>query len=119
EVHRFPNGPVARADGLHWDIEAIVVEILTGLRAAGSATGGDLAGVAGATWAIDYGLIDAGGASLGEPFHHRDARGPTAVAGVHAVIAPERLYQRTGVQFLGINTIYQLAAERGRPAFAD
>ncbi len=118
EVHRFPNGPVERADGLHWDIEAIVGEILTGLGAAGRATDGDLAGIAVDSWAIDYGLIDRSGASLGEPFHHRDARGPAAVAGVHAVIPPERLYQRTGVQFLGINTVYQLAAERGRPAFA-
>ncbi len=119
EVHRFLNGPVERADGLHWDIEAIVGEILTGLAAAGRANDGDLAGIAVDSWAIDYGLIDRSGASLGEPFHHRDARGPAAVPEVHAVIPPERLYQRTGVQFLGINTIYQLAAERGRPAFAQ
>jgi rhamnulokinase len=118
EVHRFPNGPVERADGLHWDIEAIIGEILTGLGAAARATDGDLAGIAVDSWAIDYGLIDRSGASLGEPFHHRDARGPAAVAGVHAVIPPERLYERTGVQFLGINTVYQLAAERSRPAFA-
>ena len=118
EVHRFPNGPVTRADGLHWDIEAIVAEILAGLDAAGRATGGDLAGIAVDTWALDYGLIDASGASLGEPFHHRDARGPAVVAAVHATIPARRLYERTGVQFLGINTIYQLAAERGRPEFA-
>jgi len=117
EIHRFPNGPVERADGLHWDIEALIREILIGLRAAGQASG-DLAGIGVDSWGVDYGLIDRAGRPIGEPFHHRDRRGPAAVSGVHASIPAPRLYERTGVQFLGFNTIYQLAAERDRPGFA-
>ena len=52
--------------------------------------------------------------SLGEPFHYRDARGPAG--GRRASTRSSRRSgstQRTGVQFLPFNTLYQLAAERG------
>lgn len=117
EVHRFPNGPTQRADGLHWDFDALIRETLIGLERAGRAAG-RLAGVAIDSWAIDYGLLDRGGGLLGEPFHYRDGRGPAAVSGVHATIPQARLYARTGIQFLPFNTIYQLAAERDARGFA-
>jgi rhamnulokinase len=33
-VARFPNGPVRRDDGLHWDIDALYTSVLAGLAAA-------------------------------------------------------------------------------------
>ena len=58
EVHRFPNVPVRLPDGLHWDMPAILREILVGLREVGRIAP-DLVGIAVDSWAIDYGLIDA------------------------------------------------------------
>jgi rhamnulokinase len=106
EIHRFPNQPVTVAGTLHWDILGLHEEILAGLRKAGPV---DSVGID--TWAVDYGLLDASGALLGNPVHYRDARTETGVAIVHAWISPERLYARNGLQFLPFNTLYQLAAE--------
>jgi rhamnulokinase len=110
EVHRFPNDPVALPDGLHWDVVALYRSIVEGLgRAAAAAT--DLAGVAVDSWGVDYGLLDATGALVGLPFHYRDARTDGIAARVDAIVSPDRMYARTGMQFLPFNTLYQLSAD--------
>ncbi|KQV12672.1 hypothetical protein ASC99_34045 [Kitasatospora sp. Root107] len=64
---------------------------------------------------MDYGLLDASGALLGNPHHYRDPRTRAAVDRVQARIAPGELYRITGLQHLDFNTIYQLAAADGTP----
>jgi len=110
EVHRFPNGPVTSPEGLRWDTAALRGEILDGLRAATSAAG-ELAGIGVDSWGVDYGLIDADGELVTQPFHYRDDRTARGVERVRASVAPDRLYRRTGIQFLPFNTLYQLAAD--------
>ncbi len=112
EVHRFPNEPVRLPDGLHWDILRLYREVLTGLRELGRSAG-DVVSVGVDSWGVDFGLVDGAGSLIVDPFHYRDGRGAIAVDAVHAAIPPERLYERTGLQFLPFNTIYQLAAARG------
>lgn len=113
-VARFPNGPVTRPDGLHWDLPALLDQSLAGLRAAGP-----VASIGVDAWAIDYGLLRGGpGQSmqlLGLPWSYRDGRTAAGVEAVHARIDPAELYRRTGLQFLPFNTIYQLAADRRLP----
>jgi rhamnulokinase len=116
DVHRFPNDPVRLPDGLHWDVLRLFHEIVEGLRRAGRSTP-DLAGVGIDSWAIDYGLLDASGALLYQPYHYRDGGAASAIDAVHARIPREELYTRTGVQFLPFNTLYQLAAARELDAF--
>ena len=116
EVHRFPNRPVRTAGTLHWDVLGLYAGVLDGLRAAGRDVG-RLDGVGIDSWAVDYGLLDADGALLGNPVHYRDARHETAVPAVHAAVAAEELYRVTGLQHLPFNTVFQLAARAGqRPA---
>ena len=117
EIHRFPNEPVRLPDGLHWDVLRLYREVLIGLREATRAAEG-LVSVGMDSWAIDYGLLDGDGSLVGDPYHYRDERTASIVPQVHDVIAPADLYQRTGLQFLPFNTIYQLAAARGSAAFA-
>ena len=112
EVHRFSNDPVELPDGLHWDLLGIFREVVEGLRRA-ARVAPDLQSVGVDSWAVDYGLLDADGRLLGNPYAYRDRRTERGVDMVHAVISPERLYARTGLQFLPFNTIYQLAAARG------
>jgi len=112
EVHRFPNVPVAVLGTLHWDILRLYEGMLTGLSAAGREF--ELASVGIDSWGVDYGLLDAGGALLGNPVHYRDARTDSAVVDrVLAEIPAEELYAVTGIQQLAINTLYQLAAAAG------
>ena len=116
EVHRFPNEPVQLPDGLHWDILRLYREVLIGLRDAARAADG-LVSVGVDSWGVDYGLLDDAGVLLGDPYHYRDDRTEAVAPLVHDVVAPADLYGRTGVPFLRINTIYQLAAARGTGAF--
>jgi rhamnulokinase len=111
-VARFPNGPVERPDGLHWDLPGLFDHVLAALR---TTTG--LVSIGVDSWAVDYGLLR-GGELLNLPWSYRDGRTDAGVAAVHARIGPGELYRRTGLQFLPFNTIYQLAAEQ-RLAEAD
>ncbi|MFJ9031964.1 rhamnulokinase family protein [Streptomyces sp. NPDC102274] len=116
EVHRFPNRPVRTTGTLHWDILSLYGGVLDGLRAAGAAAGRAPASVGIDTWAVDYGLLDASGALLGNPVHYRDARTEGEAAKVGAVLSPSALYGATGLQHLPFNTLYQLTAAQGSPA---
>ena len=111
EVHRFPNRPVRTSGTLRWDVLGLYAGILDGLRAAGRDLG-RLDGVGIDSWAVDYGLLDADGALLGNPVHYRDGRHETAVPAVHAAVPPEELYRITGLQHLPFNTVFQLVAAR-------
>jgi len=108
EVHRFPNEPVAVSGTLYWDILRLYAEVRHGLAAAARRFA--LAGVGIDSWGVDFGLLDASGALLGNPVHYRDARTSGVPARVHAAVPAADLYAVTGIQQLPFNTIYQLAA---------
>ncbi|MGY1601465.1 rhamnulokinase [Geodermatophilus sp. SYSU D00815] len=118
EVNRFANRPVRIGGTLHWDVLALHGGILDGLRAAGRESGGGLDGVGIDSWAVDFGLLDADGALLGNPVHYRDARHETAVPAVHAAVDPAALYRVNGLQHLPFNTVFQLVAARRTAQFA-
>ena len=116
EVHRFPNTPVRLPGGLHWDILGLHQGVLDGLREASRQ--GRITSVGVDSWAVDYGLLDADGALLGNPHHYRDARTEGVPEKVWATLPAARLYRITGLQHLVFNTVYQLAAARGSAQLA-
>lgn len=115
-VSRFPNGPVEREDGLHWDFAALYEHIVEGLaQAVRREPAIESIGID--SWAVDYGLL-AGGELLAEPFHYRDERTARGVEEVHAIAPFAELYRRNGLQFLPFNTLYQYRVDT-RLADAD
>ncbi|MGF6823778.1 rhamnulokinase [Microbacterium sp. ZKA21] len=104
-VARFPNGPVKREDGLHWDFDALYGHIVDGLAEAVRREPA-IESIGIDSWAVDYGLLR-DGELLAEPFHYRDERTERGVAEVHAIAPFAELYQRGGLQFLPFNTLYQ------------
>jgi len=114
EVHRFPNTPVRAQVTLHWDVLALHQGILDGLRAA-ARQAGQLDGVGIDAWGLDYGLLDATGALLGNSVHYRDARTDGVLGKVLREIPAAEIYAVTGQQFLPFNTLCQLVAARGTP----
>ncbi|TLS40895.1 rhamnulokinase [Streptomyces montanus] len=114
EAHRFPNRPVRTPEGLRWDILSLYAGVLDGLRAAGHV---DSLGID--SWAVDYGLLDADGALLGNPVHYRDARTEGVAEKVWATVPADELYARTGLQYAPFNTLYQLAAARSSAQLAQ
>ncbi|PVE96801.1 rhamnulokinase family protein [Microbacterium sp. TPD7012] len=104
-VSRFPNGPVEREDGLHWDFAALYEHVVEGLaQAVRREPAIESIGID--SWAVDYGLL-AHGELLAEPFHYRDERTARGVEEVHAIAPFTELYGRNGLQFLPFNTLYQ------------
>ncbi|MCX4766996.1 rhamnulokinase [Streptomyces sp. NBC_01275] len=105
EAHRFPNRPVRVPEGLRWDVLSLYAGVLDGLRAAGQV---DSVGID--SWAVDYGLLDADGALLGNPVHYRDARTDGIAEKVWGAVPAAELYAATGLQYAPFNTLYQLTA---------
>jgi rhamnulokinase len=109
EVHRFPNVPVRTRGTLHWDILRLYHDVLEGLRAA-ARSASRVDSIAVDSWAVDFGLVDRAGRLLGNPVHYRDARRAGAFDAALARVPARELYERTGIQLLPINTIFELAA---------
>jgi len=117
-LHEFTvtNRFVTRNDrvngSVYWDILYIFSEIKEGLKKAFSLFPGEgeISGISIDTWGVDYGLLDAHGALMGLPYHYRDARTDGMMEEVFAKISREEIYKETGIQFMQLNTIYQLAA---------
>lgn len=113
EIHRFPNGMIERDGHLFWDVNRLWHEVQHGLRTyARHEPSSRLISIGIDTWAVDYGLIDEAGNLIGDPFAYRDARNEGMAERVDAIIPPTELYERTGLQRLPFNTLYQVYAER-------
>ncbi len=111
EMHRFANGPIAlpRAGGtsLHWDVLDLFAQIKRGMAAA---AGGGLVSMGIDTWGVDYGLLDRAGALLGNPYHYRDNRTDGMMEEAFRRVPREEIFAATGIQFMQLNTLYQLLA---------
>ncbi|WP_265520434.1 rhamnulokinase [Oerskovia flava] len=127
ETARFTNGPVAlpvsapagepgpgdTGTALHWDVLHLWRGVLDGVRAAGLLArrhGLEVRGVGVDSWAVDYGLLDATGALLGNPRHYRDPRTTGVPDAVYARVDAATHYAVNGLQTLPFNTEFQLVA---------
>ncbi|HOK04543.1 MAG TPA: rhamnulokinase family protein [Victivallales bacterium] len=107
EIHRFPNGPLEKDGALYWDIEKLFYELKTGLRKA-LKTVSNISGVGIDTWGVDYAIVKPNGKLARNPYHYRDKRTEGAEKKVYELISPDELYRKTGIQFMILNTIFQL-----------
>jgi rhamnulokinase len=112
EVHRFPNVPVRVTDGLHWDALRLMGCVYRSLsKAAREAEQIESVGID--SWGVDFALLDRDGALVSNPYHHRDPRTEGMVERAFEKVSKEEIYETTGVQFMRINTLYQLLATQG------
>lgn len=107
EVHRFPNKPLEDSGSLHWDVKRLWSEISKALN---SLEAVKLAGIGVDAWGVDYALLDERGQLLQNPYHYRDRRTEGAMEEVFRKVPREEIYRTTGIQFMPINTLYQLYA---------
>jgi len=107
EVHRFTNGPVRAPDGLHWDVRRLFEEVKRGLALCRQHYGPP-ASIGVDTWGVDFALLDRQGTLLGDPFHYRDSRTERVMEEAFKRVPREEIFERTGIQFMQINTLYQL-----------
>jgi rhamnulokinase len=113
EVHRFRYEPRHEAGHLRWDGAALFDGLIAGLRNAQAVVttrGGTIASIGVDSWGVDYGLLDADGRLLQDPISYRDYRTQRVPAEVFARVPRADIFARTGIQFLQLNTLYQLFA---------
>ena len=110
EIHRFPNTPVRAGESIHWDVAALWRHIQEGIRKT-AALRHKIDGISVDTWGVDYVLVDEDGALM-EPVHHyRDPRTARGVENAFKKVSREEVFAETGIQFMPINALYQLASE--------
>src|SRR5215210_7027547 len=114
EVHRFPITPVRLPDGLHWDVLRIFAEIKDGL-ARTVKDAGRIESMGVDSWGVDFALLDRDGALISNPYHYRDPRTEGMAERAFDRMPREEIYDVTGIQFMPINTLYQLLAMEGSP----
>jgi rhamnulokinase len=107
ELHRFPNGGVRVLDSLHWDVLRLWNEMKIALSICAQRNT-DLSGIGIDTWGVDFGLLGRGDVLLGFPFHYRDSRTDGMLEEAFRRLPQATLFERSGCQFLQINTLYQL-----------
>jgi rhamnulokinase len=107
EIHRFPNEPVRYNGEMHWDTPRLWHELQAGLRLA-SECGEPIASIGVDTWGVDYALLGEDGVLLENPYHYRDSRTEGMVEEAFARVGADRIYDATGIQFMALNTLYQL-----------
>ena len=110
EVHRFVSPPLQQAGTLRWNIDHILHELKTGLGKI-SHSGEAVASVSVSSWAVDYVLLDACGERLSLPYHYRDKRTETIYKSAPERVGAELIFDETGIQFMPLNTLYQLMAD--------
>ena len=106
EVHRFENSPRMVGDTFRWDFNDLFNNIKEGIEKAGEV---DSIGID--TWGVDYGLIDKEGNLINDPVHYRDGRTDNIPEEIFGIIPAEEIYDRTGIQFMNFNTLFQLYSE--------
>lgn len=118
-VHRFPNGPVATLNTLHWDVLRLYGDMVLTLQKT-AAEHGDIASLGVDTWGVDFALLGRDGSLLGNPRHYRDPHTEGVMEMAFAILPRLELYAQTGIQFMRFNTLFQLLAlKRDRSPLLD
>ena len=111
EVRRFATRTIAAPGGaLTWDVDALLAEVRAGVIDATQRA--RVESVAVDAWGVDYGLLDARGERLGPVHAYRSTRTEGVMEDVTARLGRDRIYGITGIQFLPLNTLYQLVSAR-------
>lgn len=110
EIHRFKNGFSETAGADRWQIQHLTTEILKGLAKV-KAAGIEACYVGIDTWGVDYCLLDEAGELVEAPIAYRDKRTQEAMADFDEKMPLTELYQRTGIQLMNFNTVFQLLVE--------
>ena len=110
EIHRFPNRIREKDGGLRWDLRHLEKEILAGLKKIGDRKI-PLESVSCDSWGVDIVYLTIDGSPAKDPFCYRDGRNEKVFPKVVDKIGKEKIFARTGLQFMPFNTLYQLAAD--------
>jgi rhamnulokinase len=111
EKHRFATGGHNANGSLRWDVNKFWEEMQRGLAIAAQDTPA-ITSVGVDTWGVDYALLDAEENLIDLPFHYRDSRNVGTLNQIFQTVPKAEVFDRTGIQFMEINTLCQLFASQ-------
>jgi len=110
EVSRFGNGPTEIDSSLRWDFQKLFSNIKEAIAKAVKQADGEISGIGVDSWGVDFGLLDESGELIEDPYHYRDSRTNGMMEKAFELLGKRSIYENTGLQFMQLNTIYQLLA---------
>ena len=112
DIHRFENSPVPFGSRLHWNAHGLWQHIELGIGQAAAKFGDRIQSIGVDTWGVDYVLLDRNQDMIGPAFCYRDARTQGMMQLAFESISQADIFSESGIQFMEINTLYQLVAMR-------
>ena len=107
ELTRFPNPIIQTGGHFFWDIYALYQEIIRGLRIVDS-EGIEIQSIGIDTWGVDFVCVGRDGGILRNPYCYRDPHTNGAMEEYFRHISKEKVYEKTGIQFMPFNSLFQL-----------
>jgi len=120
ELTRFETTQIHRDGHVFWDLPHLHEEILLALQKV-KREGITLTSIGVDTWGCDVAFFGKDGELIGLPYCYRDPHTDGAMERYFAECMPsQELYERTGIQFMPFNTLFQLDTIRreNKDAFA-
>lgn len=108
EVTRFANPIIETGGHCYWDIYALYLEIVKGLKKMAQ-EGVAIESIGIDTWGVDFVMVGKDGAFLRNPYCYRDPHTVGAPEEYFTHIPRERVYELTGIQFMNFNSLFQLS----------
>ncbi|MBQ9549044.1 MAG: rhamnulokinase [Bacteroidales bacterium] len=119
EVSRFANPMIPMGGHLFWDLPALYHEVLGALRQVAK-EGVELSSIGVDTWGCDFAFFGKDGQLLSLPYCYRDSHTEGAQERYFKKHDKRELYERTGIQFMDFNSIFQLdTLRRGKCTALD
>ena len=111
EMTRFSNPIIQQGGHFFWDIYALYNEIIRSLKTVAE-EGIRLTSIGIDTWGVDFVCIGKDGGILRNPYCYRDPHTEGAMEEYFKLIPKEKVYDKTGIQFMNFNSLFQLATMR-------
>ena len=110
EIHRFSNVVIVLDGTMRWDVLRLFHELKKGLSLLGQ-RGVALTSLSVDSWGVDYAWSGLGQSLLSAAHCYRDPRTEPAYTHALATVGPEKIFAETGLQFMPLNTLYQLLTD--------
>lgn len=108
ELTRFPNHIIEVCGHFYWDLYALYNEIIGGLKIVAK-EGIEIESIGIDTWGCDFAFVGKDGGLLRNPYCYRDPHTEGAMEEYFKLIPKETVYEKTGIQFMNFNSLFQLA----------
>src|SRR5690242_1029551 len=107
EIHRFQNLPKREGSSIYWDLNSLIAGINVGIAAVNE----PIRSLSADSWGVDYVLLDGNNEIIQPVYNYRDPRTNKSVPELLKRVPWEKIFSETGIQFMPINTLFQLASE--------